>query len=171
MSGLGTSRQAAASVKTFALAGDLAKPGRLTVADLRRRWEQRQADVVFHCAGSGPRHHTFSGPLLREVLTDAGPAFDVRRRKDRSRFIVAVTGGDGHHTMLSWGEIDADFGNAPVLLATEMDGRELDLEGSQLVVPWDHCGARYVSAVSGIWVGAPASFRAGGTGHALTVGA
>ncbi|OON75639.1 molybdopterin-dependent oxidoreductase [Streptomyces tsukubensis] len=135
------------------LAGDLARPVRLTLADLRAGWSQHRAEVLFDCATSGPRRHLFEGPLLREVVLDAGPGFDVRRRKDRSRFLLVVGGGDGHHAVLSWAEIDADFGDAPVLLATRMDGRPLDTDGSQLVVPSDRCGARYVSAVRRVWAG------------------
>ncbi|MFJ5111550.1 molybdopterin-dependent oxidoreductase [Streptomyces sp. NPDC088551] len=138
----------------FTLRGEVACPLSLTVADLRERWEQHHAEVVFDCATSGPRRHTFEGPLLREVVDEAKPVFDARRRKDRSRFLLAVTGGDGHHTVLSWGEIDADFGNVPILLATAMDGRSLESAGSQLVVPTDRCGARYISAITSVWVGA-----------------
>ncbi|QXE35675.1 molybdopterin-dependent oxidoreductase [Streptomyces sp. GMY02] len=141
------------SAVALLLAGEVERPVSLTVADLRERWEQHRADVVFHCATSGPRHHVFEGPLLREVVDTAKPAFDARRRKDRSRFLLAVTGGDGHHTVLSWAELDADFGNVPVLLATTMDGERLDTAGSQLVVPSDHCGARYISAITNVWVG------------------
>ncbi len=82
------------------------------------------------------------------------PAFDARRRKDRSLFLLAVTGGDGHHAVLSWTELDADFGDAPVLLATRMGDRPLERVGSKLVVPRDRCGARYVSAHTRVWVGA-----------------
>lgn len=139
--------------RRFLIRGQLRRPLALTVADLRERWPQRRAQVVFDCATNGPQHHTFSGPLLREVIDTAGPAFDARRRKDRSRYLLAVTGGDGHHAVLSWAELDADFGDAPVLLATAMDGRALDEAGSQLVVPSDRCGARYVSALTGIWFG------------------
>ncbi|MFJ9407215.1 molybdopterin-dependent oxidoreductase [Streptomyces sp. NPDC101393] len=135
------------------ISGRLLRPAALTVADLRDRWEQHHAEVIFDCATNGPQHHTFDGPLLRDVMEDAGPAFDARRRKDRARFLLTVTGGDGHHAVLSWAEIDADFGNAPMLLATAMDGRPLDAEGSQLVVPSDRCGARYISAIRGIRVG------------------
>ncbi|MFE5944387.1 molybdopterin-dependent oxidoreductase [Streptomyces sp. NPDC056480] len=138
----------------FTLWGEVAEPTRLTVADLRTGWEQHRAEVVFDCATAGPQHHTFEGPLLREVLRRVRPDFDPARRKERSRFLLAVSGGDGHHTVLSWAEIDADFGNAPVLLATRMDDEELDDVGAQLVVPSDRCGARYVSAVTGIWIGA-----------------
>ncbi|MEU3059064.1 molybdopterin-dependent oxidoreductase [Streptomyces subrutilus] len=134
------------------LHGALDHPANLSVADLRR-WAQHRAAVTFDCATDGSRRHVFEGPLLREVVADAGPAFDVRRRKDRSRFLLAVSGGDGHHTVLSWAELDADFGDAPVLLATRLDGEDLDEAGSQLVVPSDRCGARYVSAVTHVWFG------------------
>ncbi|MFB6840331.1 molybdopterin-dependent oxidoreductase [Streptomyces sp. NPDC056361] len=139
---------------SFALWGDVAAPTALTVAELREGWEQHRADVVFDCATAGPQRHTFVGPLLREVMAAARPGFDPARRKERSRFLLSVSGGDGHHAVLSWAEIDADFGNAAVLLATRMDDEELDTAGTQLVVPSDRCGARYVSAVTAIWIGA-----------------
>jgi hypothetical protein len=139
--------------RPFTLWGDLYRPVTLTVPDLRAGWEQHRAEVTFDCATGGRRRHVFEGPLLREVVTDAGPAFDARRRKDRSRFLLAVAGEDSHHTVLSWAEIDADFGDVPVLLATAMDGQGLDRAGSQLVVPSDRCGARYVSGVTQVWVG------------------
>ncbi|MFF0473826.1 molybdopterin-dependent oxidoreductase [Streptomyces sp. NPDC004284] len=141
----------------FAIWGDVALPATLTVADLRRDWAQHRAEVVFDCATAGPQHHSFEGPLLRDVVAAARPGFDPARRKERSRFLLTVSGGDGHHALLSWAEIDADFGGAPVLLATRLDGERLDAPGTQLVVPSDRCGARYVSAVTGIWVG---GFRA-----------
>ncbi|MCT4353968.1 molybdopterin-dependent oxidoreductase [Streptomyces sp. Je 1-79] len=138
---------------SFLVCGEVAERVTLTVADLREGWERHRADVVFDCATNGPQHHTFEGPLLREVVSGARPGFDPARRKERSRFLLAVDGGDGHHTVLSWAEIDTDFGNAPVLLATRMDDQDLDGVGTQLVVPSDRCGARYVSAVTRIWIG------------------
>lgn len=138
----------------FTLLGDVERPATLTVQDLRSGWEQHRTEVVFDCASNGPQHHRFEGPLLREVILDAHPVFDARRRKDRSRYLLAVTGGDGHHTVLSWAEIDADFGNVPVLLATRIDDEALDAAGSQLVMPADRCGARYISAITHVWCGA-----------------
>ncbi|QEU91282.1 molybdopterin-dependent oxidoreductase [Streptomyces kanamyceticus] len=133
--------------------GAVARPVPLSVADLRKRWPAQRADVTFHCATSGPRHHLFQGPLLRDVVLAAEPGFHPARRKDRSRFLLEITGEDGHGTVLSWAEIDEDFGNAPVLLATELDGAELDDLGSQLVVPTDRCGARYISGITRIRLG------------------
>lgn len=142
-----------AGPRRLVIHGQLHRPLALTVVQLRERWRQQRAEVVFDCATNGPQCHTFEGPLLRDVIDAAGPTFDARRRKDRSRYLLAVAGGDGHHTVLSWAELDADFGDAPILLATAMDGRALDRSGSQLVVPSDRCGARYISAITGIWFG------------------
>ncbi|MDN3058624.1 molybdopterin-dependent oxidoreductase [Streptomyces sp. SRF1] len=133
----------------FTVVGDVLRPARLAVADLRA-WPLRRVRVSFECATSGVRHHRFEGPLLHDVLRTSGPSFDPARRKDRLRFLIAVTGGDGHHAVLSWGEIDPDFGNAPVLLATRIDDTPLDPHGPQLVVPQDRCGARHISGVTSL---------------------
>jgi len=102
------------------LTGDLARPARLTVPDLLA-WPLHRVRVSFECATSGTQHHRFAGPRLHDVLSAAGPGFDPVRRKDRLRFLIAVTGTDGHHALLSWAEIDPDFAHAPVLLAVSID--------------------------------------------------
>ncbi|MGW2277025.1 molybdopterin-dependent oxidoreductase [Streptomyces sp. NPDC001770] len=130
----------------FALTGDLARPAGLTVPDLLA-WPQHRAEVSFECATSGVRHHAFEGPLLHDVLRDARPVFDPVRRKDRLRFLITVTGSDGHRTLLTWAEIDPDFARAPVLLAVRIDGASLNRSGPQLVLPQDRCGGRHVSGI------------------------
>jgi hypothetical protein len=136
----------------FRLYGELARPVTLPVAALLR-WPHHRADVAFACVTSGTQRHTFPGPLLRDVVTTQGPAFTAGRRKDRWRYLLAVAGRDGHRAVLSWAEIDPEFGNANVLLATVMDGHPLDAIGCQLVVPDDICGARYVSSITTVWFG------------------
>ncbi|MFF4244776.1 molybdopterin-dependent oxidoreductase [Streptomyces sp. NPDC001822] len=145
------SAAAADPLAELALGGDVARPARLTVSDLLA-WPQHQAQVSFECATSGARRHRFTGPLLHDVLADAGPGFDPARRKDRLRFLIALSGADGHHVLLSWAEIDPDFGQAPVLLAVRIDGTPLDRIGPQLVLPQDRCGARHISGINGIRV-------------------
>ncbi|MFL5996956.1 MAG: molybdopterin-dependent oxidoreductase [Streptomyces sp.] len=142
---------AAVPMAELTLAGDLSRPSRLTVPDLLA-WPQHTADVSFECATSGIQHHRFTGPLLHDVLADAGPEFDPARRKDRLRFLIAVTGVDGHHGLLSWAEIDPDFGRAPVLLAVTIDDTALHRAGPQLVLPQDRCGARHISGINAIRV-------------------
>lgn len=141
----------AGQVADLALTGDLIPPARLPVSDLLA-WPQHEAEVSFECATSGIRHHRFTGPLLHDVLSAAGPGFDPARRKDRLRFLIAVSGADGHHALLSWAEIDPDFGRAPVLLAVGIDGTSLDRVGPQLVLPQDRCGARHISGINAIRV-------------------
>jgi DMSO/TMAO reductase YedYZ molybdopterin-dependent catalytic subunit len=135
----------------LALTGDLARPARMTVPELLR-WPQHRVAVSFECATSGIQHHRFAGPRLYDVLVDSGPAFDPARRKDRLRFLIAVTGTDGHRAVLSWAEIDPDFADAPVLLAVSMDDAPLDAAGPQLVLPLDRCGARHISGITAIRV-------------------
>ncbi|MER6982643.1 molybdopterin-dependent oxidoreductase [Streptomyces carpinensis] len=148
---LAAADRAAGQVAELVITGDLARPARMTVSDLLA-WPQHQAEVAFECATSGIQHHRFTGPLLHDVLTDTGPAFDLARRKDRLRFLIAVRGADGHHAVLSWAEIDPDFGGAPVLLAATLDDTPLDPVGPQLVLPQDRCGARHISGIDAIRV-------------------
>ncbi|WP_413797917.1 hypothetical protein [Streptomyces iranensis] len=142
---------AAGPLAEVVLTGDLTRPGRLTVSELLI-WPQHRARVSFDCATSGIQHHRFTGPFLHDVLVAAGPGFDPARRKDRLRFLIAVRGADGHRALLSWAEIDPDFGRAPVLLAVTIDDTPLDRAGPQLVLPQDRCGARYISGIEAIRV-------------------
>ncbi|MET9338373.1 hypothetical protein [Nonomuraea sp. NPDC003804] len=138
----------------LALSGEVRVPAWLSVAMLREM-PQREMTVNFQCRSSGPRRHYFTGPLLIDVLRLAEPLFDPAERKDRLRFLVAVKGRDGHRAVLSWGEIDPEFGNTAALLAVSMDCRDLDEQGPHLVMPGDHCGARHISEVTCIrvWAG------------------
>ncbi|WSG19455.1 molybdopterin-dependent oxidoreductase [Nonomuraea sp. NBC_01738] len=133
------------------LSGEVSTPTWLSVAALRAM-PQREMTVSFECRTSGPRRHYFTGPLLLDVLRTAGPRFGSGERKDRLRFLIAVLGLDGHRVVLSWGEIDPEFGNTAAMLAVSMDCRQLDDQGPHLVLPGDRCGARHVSRVTSLRV-------------------
>jgi hypothetical protein len=66
---------------------------------------------------------------------------------------VAV-GADGYAVVLSWGEIDPEFGAAPVFVACARDGEPLgDGEGmARLVVPGDKRAGRHVNRLTCIEV-------------------
>ncbi|MFI7422511.1 hypothetical protein [Nonomuraea sp. NPDC049684] len=64
-----------------------------------------------------------------------------------------MLGRDGHRAVLSWRELDPEFGNTPAMPAVGMDCRALDGQGPHLVLPGDRCGGRHVSGVTGIRVG------------------
>lgn len=61
-------------------------------------------------------------------------------------------GTDGHHALLTWAETAPDFGRAPVLLAVTLDDTLLDRAGSQLVLPQERCGARYIGGIDAVHV-------------------
>jgi hypothetical protein len=132
--------------------GRLAAPVELTVAQLRDL-PAHQVQVSFDCRSEGEQRHGFEGPKLWDVLCSAQPRVDLTGRKERPGLVLTVRGADGHRAALSWAEIDPDFGGQRVLLATSVDGAPLDLSGPQLVVPGDHCGARYISGITEVWVG------------------
>ncbi|MGI5158759.1 hypothetical protein [Microbispora sp. CA-102843] len=140
------------------LSGEVRVPARLSVATLRSM-PQRETTVRFECRTSGLRRHYFSGPLLVDVLHASQPLFDPAERKDRLRFLISIQGRDGHRAVLSWGEIDPEFGNTAALLAISMDCRDLDEEGPHLVMPGDRCGARHISQVAEIKVHADDRLR------------
>jgi hypothetical protein len=133
------------------IGGEVLRPCELTMDELRAL-SQQEWDVAFNCRKSGVRRHRFAGPLLREVVALAEPVFVAGDRRDRVRFLISLRGGDGHRVVLSWAEIDPEFGNQPVLLGVSRDGAALDDEGPQLVVPGDVCGARNISRATELLV-------------------
>ncbi len=131
--------------------GEVCAPLLLDMAALRAL-PQHEREVTFLCRKSGLRRHRFAGPLLLDVATAARPAFAPGKRKDRLRFLLSLRGADGHRTVLSWGEIDPEFGDVPVLIGVVKDGERLDAQGPHLVVPGDRCGARNVSGLTDLHV-------------------
>ncbi|MEU0064708.1 molybdopterin-dependent oxidoreductase, partial [Streptomyces albidoflavus] len=99
------------------MCGEAGEPARLTVAELAGGWPEQRAEVVFDCVTSRPRHHTFTGPLLRDVLLGTLPGAARATRKDRAGRLLVVAGADGHRAVPAWAEVDEEFRYAPVLLA------------------------------------------------------
>ena len=66
--------------------------------------------------------------------------------KPALRNTVLATAGDGHEAACSVGEIAPDFGNTPILLAYEMNGRPIP-DGLRMVVPGDMRGARHIKDI------------------------
>lgn len=130
------------------LAGHIARPGPLTVDELRA-FPARTVRARFECECGPPRLRVFSGPLLYDVLTAAAPAAGP------ARDVVTVTSADGYRATLSWAEIAPAPDGSGVLLATEADGRRLDDDGPRLAVPGDTGGGRCVSRVAEVRIGPP----------------
>ena len=90
----------------------------------------------------------YAGPSLWAVLQQAGAIEpNVHKRVNQQ---VIVTGEDGYSVTLGLGEIDPEFENKTVILATERDGAALDLP--RLAVPGDKRAGRSVRDVASIVV-------------------
>jgi DMSO/TMAO reductase YedYZ molybdopterin-dependent catalytic subunit len=139
-----------------AITGLVGEPRSLSYADLQLL-PPETVNVSF-LAGQGTTTTTFTGTRLMNVFDAAGGAVlpnDINNA--RLRVSVMVTGADGYQVVLGWGEIDPEFGAAPILLAYRENGQPMgDKQGmARLVVPGDKRGGRYVSTVKSIDVRDP----------------
>jgi DMSO/TMAO reductase YedYZ molybdopterin-dependent catalytic subunit len=130
---------------TVVVRGDVEHRLKLTATDLAAL-PQVTVTVTF-LAGTASQTHTFSGPLLLDVIDAAGPEFDPTIKNDKLAHVVTATGSDGYRATVAWGEFDPDFEGKQVLVATSQDGTPLGDAGPRLVVPDDGHGGRYVSDV------------------------
>ncbi|HVE26519.1 MAG TPA: hypothetical protein VNC22_13990 [Sporichthya sp.] len=113
--------------------------GRLDRGDLQ---SLTQVKLTQHyLTSSGTHQHTFTGPLLLDVLNGAGPMFSSDQH-DPLRFVILAKAADNFLAALSWGEIAPDLAGKKVLIALTEDGTTLDRP--RLVIPGDKHGARQV---------------------------
>ncbi len=159
-----TAKPAAQASPTAALAGTpvaaegvefsglVETPGIVTVDELRQL--PTETVEVSYESGGEPETHTFTGVRLIDVLGLVGLDVDPEARNPMLAMYLIVTAKDGYQVVLSGGELDPNFGNAPMLLAWEQDGAPLSAEDGpvRLVVPGDLRGGRYVWGVIGIEV-------------------
>jgi DMSO/TMAO reductase YedYZ molybdopterin-dependent catalytic subunit len=105
-------------------------------------------DVSFQ-GPNGVEKHAFRGVRLATVIGQAGLKVDPKRKYDSIRKYVVFTARDGYEAIVSWGEIDPNLSNRPILLAWEQDGQPLSAQDGpvRLVTPGDAHGARYVTGV------------------------
>jgi DMSO/TMAO reductase YedYZ molybdopterin-dependent catalytic subunit len=136
---------------TVAVKGLVGTPRTFTYVDLMQL--QPETVQVSFQAGQGVTNTSFTGTRLLNVFDAAGGAVlpnDINNA--RLRVTVMITGADGYQVALGWGEIDPEFGAAPIMLAYQENGQPMgDKMGmARLVVPEDKRGGRYVSTVKSI---------------------
>jgi len=106
-----------------------------------------ERDVTFQTSKGTSAGH-YKGVLLWDVL-QANRAFDGLEHNGELRKTILVTAKDGYEIAFSIGEIHPDFGNTPLMLATEVDGKPVG-GGWRIVVPGDKRGARAVHDITKI---------------------
>lgn len=141
---------AASTEGTIAFVGLVTHPGPVSVSELQTL-PTETAEVTFESGGS-PQEHSFTGVRLFAALQHVGLAVDAATHIPLLRRYLIVTARDGYQTVLSGGELDPNFGNAPMFLAWEQDGAPLSPGDGpvRLVVPWDLRGGRYIYGIVSI---------------------
>jgi hypothetical protein len=104
-------------------------------------------DVTFLAEGNSKSLHA-RGVSLLDLLQRARPKFNSKMKRDAIHYAVLIHAIDKYQAVVSWGEIDPDFGAKPVLVDVEENGKKLDRPN--VVVPGDKHGGRHVDAVDRI---------------------
>jgi molybdate transport system substrate-binding protein len=129
--------------------GLLLNPLALTADELKQNYAAKTLDVTYK-SGEDTVKAKFTGALLWDILGVGQPNLNVDAKNDKLRLYILATGSDGYQSVISWGEVDPEFGNQPILVAYEQDGKTLDDKAGgpvRLVVPGDARGGRYVSGL------------------------
>ena len=98
---------------------------------------------------SGTQTHSWTGPLLLDVLDRAGLT-DEPGKRTHIRHVILARGADGYAAALAIGEIDAKGEGKQVLVALTQDGAKL--KAPRLVVPGDRSFTRAVHDLTAIEV-------------------
>jgi len=136
----------------FQVDGDVQKPGKYDLNDLKTLPETNQ-NVVF-ISGQGSTSRKFTGVLLWDFLQRIGIETDPNAKNGILRKIIGVGATDGYVVYLSAGELDPRFGGHQVMLVYAEDEKLLgpDSGFARLVFPGDKAGGRAVSWISWIHV-------------------
>lgn len=150
--------------------GFVNKPVSLTARELEALPGQETLNITFLNHLGVAQSHSETGPTLWTVLSIAAggikvppptPNEYVGEPAAQTTLYIVVVGTDGYETVVSEGEIDEGFGNAPTLLGWAEDGVVLaqvpynstEFKGpAQLVVPTDTHGGRYANQICRIKV-------------------
>jgi DMSO/TMAO reductase YedYZ molybdopterin-dependent catalytic subunit len=127
---------------TLSIGGQVAHPLKLSADDLKQL-PPTELDVTFETS-HGPEKGHFTGALLWTVLNQA-QLTDTKGKHPDLHHTLLATATDDYVLAFSFGEIDPDFGNKPVIVAYARDGKPLD--GLRLIVPGDKLGARDIRDV------------------------
>lgn len=101
-------------------------------------------DVHYRTTRFREVHHV-QGVLLHELLARVNLRLDKRHKMDHLSFVVLAHAEDGYRALLSWGEVDPEFGACAALLATRYNG--VLLTRPTLVIPRDGRASRFVRGV------------------------
>jgi hypothetical protein len=120
--------------------GAIGREWLIETADLHAH-AREPVDVQYVTTRCREVHHV-QGVPLHEVLQRTGLHLREDHKMDHLNVVVLAQSEDGYRVLLSWAEVDPEFGACSALLATRYNG-EL-LTRPTLVMPADGRAGRYV---------------------------
>ncbi|MEO6285984.1 MAG: molybdopterin-dependent oxidoreductase [Dyadobacter sp.] len=139
----------AQNTATLSITGEVTTPLELKLADLAS-FKQ----VSHKVKDRDGKEHEFSGVALIEILEKAGVTTGAKLRGENLAKYLLISAADGYEVLYSLAEIDPDFTDQVILLATSKDGQPLENgEGPfRIITPNDKKPARWIREVRSIKV-------------------
>jgi DMSO/TMAO reductase YedYZ molybdopterin-dependent catalytic subunit len=100
------------------------------------------------------KEHEFGGIALVDILSKAGVTLGAQLRGENLLNYVLITAADGYEVIYTLTEIDPEFTDQVILLATQKDGKPLDAgEGAlRVIAVKDKKQARWIRQVRSVKV-------------------
>lgn len=133
----------------LSVSGEVATPLELKLEDLSafKQITQKVKD-------RDGKEHEFGGVALVDILSKAGVTLGAQLRGENLVKYVLLTAADGYEVIYALAEIDPEFTDQVVLLATQKDGKPLGAgEGPlRIVAPKDKKPARWIRELRSVKV-------------------
>jgi DMSO/TMAO reductase YedYZ molybdopterin-dependent catalytic subunit len=142
-------RSNAQSTGSLSISGEVITPMDLTLQDL---FAYKQ--VSQKVKERDGKEHEFKGVALIELLEKAGVTTGSKLRGENLTKYVLIKAADGYEVIYSLAEIDPEFTDQVIIVATEKDGQPLPAgEGPfRIITPNDKKPARWIREVRAIKV-------------------
>lgn len=140
---------AAAAPTLVTVAGEVAKPLKLSADDLKK-FPRKTVRAKDHAG----KEAEYEGIELSEILKLAGVKQGEQLRGKELALFLVVGAADGYRAVFALAELDPDFTDRSVILADRRDGKPLkDEEGTvRIVVPGEKRQARWVRQVTSLTI-------------------
>ena len=139
----------AQNTATLSISGEVTTPLELKLTDLAN-FKQ----VSHKVKDRDGKEHEFTGVPLIGILEKAGVTTGSKLRGENLAKYVLISAADGYEVLYSLAEIDSDFTDQEIILATAKDGQLLGTgEGPfRIITPNDKKPARWIREVRSIKV-------------------
>ncbi|MEO6523111.1 MAG: molybdopterin-dependent oxidoreductase [Mucilaginibacter sp.] len=144
-----TNAQATMQQPSVKVKGEVITPIELKLSDLK----QLEQTKVTRKDRDG-KDHTYTGVLLATILQKAGVTMGKELKGENLTKYITVEASDGYQVIFALAELDKDFTDRQIILASEIDGQPLPMGdgGFRIIVQDEKKPARCIKMVTSITV-------------------